>query len=155
MAVYRDKKKQEEKTEPKSDSAIQAKPKTKGIGCFQGGCLLIVIIFVIMLLAAAFSHEDSKSGSSSSTSSTQREKVYNSSWDGSVRQVEEYLDKTLKDPDSFKAIEWSTVQKTNGNTKGFMVRCKYRAKNSFGGYVIENKVFYMDEDGNVLYASDY
>lgn len=30
-----------------------------------------------------------------------------------------------------------------------MVRHKYRAKNSFGGYVIENKVFYLNKKGHV------
>lgn len=69
-------------------------------------------------------------------------KAYNSEWDGSVYPVKLYLKKNLKDPDSYEAIEWSKVQKTN---EGYMVRHKYRAKNSFGGYVIENKVFYLNK----------
>ena len=69
----------------------------------------------------------------------------NSSWDGSVLEVKWYLDKVLKDPDSFDAIEWSKVAKAYGNT--YMVRCKYRAKNSFGGYVIANQVFTMTKIG--------
>lgn len=73
-------------------------------------------------------------------------KVYNSEWDGSVYPVKLYLKKNLKDPDSYEAIEWSKVQKTN---EGYMVRHKYRAKNSFGGYVIENKVFYLNKKGHV------
>jgi hypothetical protein len=54
----------------------------------------------------------------------------------------------LKDPDSFEAINWSPVQ-TNFDG-GYYVRCKYRAKNSFGGYDIANQIFYMDSKGNVL-----
>lgn len=73
-------------------------------------------------------------------------KVYNSEWDGSVYPVELYLKKNLKDPDSYEAIEWSKVQNTDD---GYMVRHKYRAKNSFGGYVIENKIFYLNEKGHV------
>ena len=41
----------------------------------------------------------------------------------------------------------------NGN--GYYVRHKYRAKNSCGGYVIENKVFFLDSNGNVTYTVDY
>jgi len=36
----------------------------------------------------------------------------------------------------------------------YWVRHKYRAKNSFGGYVIENKIFYLDEQGNVVGEKD-
>jgi tRNA G10 N-methylase Trm11 len=78
--------------------------------------------------------------------------VYNSSWDSSVRQVKDYLQNNLKDPKSFEAIEWSKVAKTDS---GFMVRCKYRAKNSFGGYGIENKIFLLDRSGRVLSVFDY
>ncbi len=74
--------------------------------------------------------------------------VYNSAWDASVRQVKSYLSKNLKDPDSVQYIEWSKViELTDG---GFAVRCKYRAKNSFGGYVVEEYVYYLDRDGNVV-----
>lgn len=79
--------------------------------------------------------------------------VYNNSWDGSVSQVEQYLKNNLKDPDSFEAIEWSNVQKESDGS--FFVRCKYRAKNSFGGYVIENKIFYLDAQGTVTYFVDW
>lgn len=73
--------------------------------------------------------------------------IENSSWDGSVRQVELYLKANLKDPDSYQSIEWSRVVKTDKG--GFFVRHKYRAKNSFGGFVIEEKIFTMDAQGNV------
>jgi hypothetical protein len=33
---------------------------------------------------------------------------------------------------------------------GYVVRHKYRAKNSFGGYIIENQKFYLDFKGNVI-----
>jgi len=74
-------------------------------------------------------------------------KVQNSVWNGSVREVEKYLKSTLKDPDSYESIEWGSVVETSS---GYKVRHKYRAKNSLGGYIIENAIFNMDKDGNVL-----
>ena len=73
--------------------------------------------------------------------------VSNSGWDGSVHQVERYLKRNLKDPSSLNVIEWGNV--VPGADGGFMVRVKYRAKNSFGGYVIEHQVFSLDAQGNV------
>lgn len=74
-------------------------------------------------------------------------RIQNSAWDGSVWQVKDYIKKTLKDPKSYESIEWSNVVE-KGNK--YQVRHKYRAKNSFGGYVIEEYVFTLDEDGNVI-----
>ncbi len=79
--------------------------------------------------------------------------VSNSAWDGSVYQVERWLKGNLKDPDSFKAMEWSPVTEVPPGSAlphKFIVRCKYRAKNSFGGYVVEQKMFYLDSEGNVV-----
>ena len=79
-------------------------------------------------------------------------KVENSSWDGSVSQVKKYLKSSLIDPDSYKSVEWGNVVKTNN---GYMVRHKYKAKNSFGGYVMENNVFYLDFSGNVTSVAPF
>ena len=73
--------------------------------------------------------------------------VYNSAWDGSVQQVEDYLKLHLKDPDSLDPIEWSPVIETED---GFVVRVKYRANNSFGGKVIEHQLFKLSPGGTVL-----
>lgn len=73
--------------------------------------------------------------------------VQNSSFDGSVRQVEKYLKSNLKDPNSYESIDWSQVKETEN---GYEVRHKYRAKNSLGGYMIENHIFYIDLKGNVI-----
>lgn len=74
-------------------------------------------------------------------------KVENNSWDGSVSQVKKHLKANLKDPNSYESIEWSDVIETSN---GYTVRHKYRAKNSYGGYVIENNIFYLDFTGNVV-----
>ena len=76
-------------------------------------------------------------------------KVENSPWDGSVYQAKKYIKSSLKDPSSYESIEWSPVQKT---TDGYMVRHKFRAKNSFGGYVIEEYVITLNERGEVIEA---
>ena len=74
-------------------------------------------------------------------------KIENSPWDGSVYQVKNYLNKTLKDPESYKGIEWGDVAKKEDF---YFVRHKYRAKNSFGGYVIETNIFKLDDNGVVI-----
>lgn len=77
--------------------------------------------------------------------------IENSVWDGSVYQVKNYLKKNLKDPDSYEGIEWSNVIKNSDET--YTVRHKFRARNSFGGMVIEDWVFILDKEGNVTTAS--
>lgn len=72
------------------------------------------------------------------------EKPENSEWDAAVRPVTKYLETHLKDPNSVEYIGWSPVHLCHVEGKPFWrVRAKYRAKNSFGGYVIEEKLFYM------------
>lgn len=66
---------------------------------------------------------------------------------GSVVQVKLYLRKHLKEPKSYEEIEWGKVVKKDDGT--YWVRHKYRAKNSFGGYVIEHKLFTLDSSGHV------
>jgi len=82
-----------------------------------------------------------------------RDIVENSGWDGSVIQVKSWLKRNLKDPKSLEFIEWSPVHKSRDGT--FTVRAKYRAKNSFGGYNVENKVFFLDATGEVINTMDY
>lgn len=78
--------------------------------------------------------------------------VKNSSLDGSVSQVVKYLKNNLKDPDSYESIEWGNVTETDN---GYIVRHKYRAKNSFGGYVIEHQIFHIDWQGNITSVSPF
>ena len=78
--------------------------------------------------------------------------VRNGGFNNEVWQVESYLKRNLKDPDSYEGIEWSPVTKVGS---GYMVRHKYRAKNSFGGFAIENQVFNLDSLGEVFNVSNY
>lgn len=83
---------------------------------------------------------------------TQRAVVFNSGLDGSVFQVERYLRATLKDPASLEFVEWSPV--VSGPNNDFEVRVKYRAKNGFGGYAVEQKLFRLDASGSVVAVSN-
>ncbi len=87
-----------------------------------------------------------------SESSTSNVKIENSGWDGSVIQVRLYLEHNLKDPDSYESIEWGKVIQVNDNL--YKVRHRYRAKNSFGGYNIGDKIFSLDAEGNVIGDAD-
>lgn len=115
------------------------------------GCLAIIIIAVVIGIYGAMSGDSEKAGSDNT------EIVSNSAYDASVYQVEQYLKREyLKDPDSYEGIEWSKVQKDNTNSLyKYYVRHKYRAKNGFGGYVVEEKIFYLDQSGNVVSVTDF
>ena len=113
------------------------------------GCAMLLFGLLILGFACGVCNDDKI---------VKRENVSNSELDASVWQVESYLKSNyLKDPDSYEAIEWSAVvidsTKKEGNYKYF-VRHKYRARNSFGGYVIENKVFYLDSSGTVINVTE-
>jgi hypothetical protein len=79
--------------------------------------------------------------------------VQQSSWDGSVPQVKNWLKHNLRDPDSLEFEFWSPLEKAGPH--GYAVRCRYRAKNGFGGYSVEDKVFALDVNGNVLGCEEY
>lgn len=61
----------------------------------------------------------------------------------------------LKDPDNYDSMEWSDIIIVDRTDYRYMIRHKYRARNSFGGYVIENKLFYLDKEGNVVNMKNY
>lgn len=117
----------------------------------SAGCIIFIVILLIGLIGYC-----TKSGNTGENGSSQQETVVNSPYDSSVFQVEEYLkNQFLKDPDSYQSIEWSNVQIYSDSAYKYMVRHKFRAKNSFGGYVVANKLFYLDKDGNVVDVKEY
>lgn len=75
--------------------------------------------------------------------------VHNSAWDGSVSQVEDFLDDFLRDPDSRQDIDWYKVVSTDDN-QHWMVRYKFRAKNGFGGYVVNDWTFFILQSTEVV-----
>ena len=123
--------------------------KKSGSGCENTaiGCVVFVIIMFFVLRTLGNMPEDRRS-----SRGAPKEVVFNSSYDSSVDQVRRWLKSNARDPDSLQFIEWSPVQKVES---GFVVRVKYRAKNGFGGYAVENKLFGMDLKGNVLGCKDF
>jgi hypothetical protein len=113
--------------------------------------ILVFSLIIIGIGCFFLFYGDSPSGQTPAAKPVS-ESVINSGWEGSVYQVKQYLKKNLKDPDSLEYIEWSPVQKSRD---GYIVRCKYRAKNSFGGYVIENQIFTLDPRGNILSVKNF
>lgn len=112
-------------------------------GCVGIFCIMVIIGGFIQLVESGCNLVSGTSTSSSSSYDT----VHSSAWDGSVSQVKSWISNNAKDPSSVQYIEWSPVTKTKD---GYMVRCKFRAKNSFGGYVINNKIFTLSSSGTVL-----
>lgn len=85
---------------------------------------------------------------------TEADVVYNSSWNGSVQQVEDYLEKTLNDPDSYKSETWYDVHFYYSGPYDYKVRLAYRAKNAFGALILKDQIFYLDGHGNVIDVKD-
>lgn len=112
-------------------------PKARAVGCL--GITIAGMGFLIMLAMCG-------------PPPPPREAVTQSAWDGSVRQAEQWLKSNLKDPGSLEVIEWSPIENLGS---GYAVRCKYRAKNSFGAYSLENKIFFFDTDGSVLGVKEF
>lgn len=84
--------------------------------------------------------------------------VQNSGWDNSVYQAKAFLKANLKDPDSYESIEWGIVREVLPGLDGkklygatYYTWNKYRAKNSYGAYVVQTKEFWLDKSGNVLH----
>lgn len=131
--------------------AVGAARKPKRNEWMVGLLLALLLVLVPMWIYQEVWGVTAKQRRSKATNAAMREAdrpvVSNSGWDGSVHQVERYLKRNLKDPSSLNVIEWGNV--VPGTDGGFMVRVKYRAKNSFGGYVIEHQVFSLDAQGNV------
>ena len=64
--------------------------------------------------------------------------------------VKQYLKYNyLKDPDSYEGINWAFGIYDCENNIYFVLH-KFRAKNSFGGYVVDQKEFLLDSEGNVI-----
>ncbi len=116
-----------------------------------GICILGAVIYSIYgMLPDRPRQTQSHRSSMSSSTNAKREEVYNSGYSGSVHQVITWLKRNLKDPDSFEAIDWGVVKKIEG--EGFTTWCRYRAKNSFGGYNIEKIAFILSSSGDVVSA---
>jgi hypothetical protein len=74
-----------------------------------------------------------------------------SGWDGSYRPLVQIIKKNLKDPDSFKHRETRITPSENGV---HIVAMTYGAKNSFGGYVVENAIARVTSQCSLIEVMD-
>lgn len=117
---------------------------------------LFIGLCIIGIGTCMFGGDDKPSNKSVSKQSVQQEVVFNSTWDGSVAQVNAYLKNTLNDPSSYEFVNSGPVIKgglPNGATFG--VRHQYRAKNAFGALILKDQVFYMDATGSIFKVEEY
>ncbi len=107
-------------------------PKTKK-GCIP----LLLILGIISAIALYITMPNSN-------------EVKNNRADGSVWQIKAHLKTNLKDPKSYQAIEWGEVRQIKKDPAQYVVRHKYRAKNSLGGQVITIGYFTLNAKGDVI-----
>jgi hypothetical protein len=125
--------------------------KNKGRNKWVNAILAIVVILVI--LAKCSSEDSSKTNTPPKTAEQISIEKQFSPWDGKHLKLYQFLKENLKDPDSLEHIE--TEYKKNFDKNGqfnntLTVTTKYRAKNSFGGYVVEQISADCDIDGNII-----
>ncbi|MFT4968107.1 MAG: RNA polymerase subunit RPABC4/transcription elongation factor Spt4 [Candidatus Deianiraeaceae bacterium] len=70
------------------------------------------------------------------------------SWNGAHRGLQNFVKKNLKDPKSYEHIKTTYRHHKHNNT--ITVNMEYRAKNSFGGYVVETASAVADLNGNLV-----
>lgn len=124
------------------------KPSEKLQSKKYNGCLVLVGFVLFLFIGARYCN----SNSIDPTTEAKIESQYKD-FDNAVANVKEYLRNNLKDPKSYESVEWSEVVKRDDG--GFKIRHKYRAKNSFGGYALENKVFFISQTGRIENVVDY
>ena len=95
----------------------------------------IAVIFILFIISIVID-------------SPTKQKIENNPWDSSVTQVELYVLHHINDRDSYYSLEWSKVIKNNEDE--YRVRHKYRFKNDYGDIVVENQIFILDKEGNVI-----
>jgi hypothetical protein len=69
-----------------------------------------------------------------------------SKWDGSHRGVERYIKDNMNDPDSYEHVKTTYLESPDY----LVVTTKYRGKNKFGGLVLQENMFKVNYEGEVL-----
>lgn len=65
-----------------------------------------------------------------------------------------YLQNTLHDPDSLKDVSSSGFTTSTTEAWTYAARIQFRAKNRFGAYVLNDKIFFLNENGEVMTSTD-
>ncbi len=71
-------------------------------------------------------------------------------WDGSYREISDYIERLAHDPDS---IEFEGCSDPNVTDTGWNIRCIYRGKNAFGA-VVRNEQWFLVKHGQVTKVSE-
>jgi hypothetical protein len=126
------------------------KPKktpSKGIGCGT----VILFLAVIIIWSQVFEPNSPKPPAAPSQPLTRAQQIEKSFRPlGQHRTLEQYVERNLKDPDSYEHIK--TVYDDRGDHLYVLMR--YRAKNSFGGYAIGQHAAKVSLDGKLLAVAD-
>jgi len=114
------------------------------------GSLVVLLIVVVIIVVANTSSgtENPKPPNIPATreAAEERQKGFHclSAWDGNHDGLEDLIKAKLKDPDSMETIETKmTPVDANGNHN---IILKYRARNSFGGMVVEQALGIVNND---------
>lgn len=105
--------------------------------------IIVAVIAIIIAIYAGLNSDNSND--------TPETKEYSALVMGGVKSYLKY--EYLRDPKSYEDLEWSQI---GTNSAGELyVRHKYRAKNGFGGYNVEERIFFLDKQGHVLRSQPY
>ena len=117
----------------------KAPPRQYGCGTFL---ILLLIMSFMLSVYEKYTHDPADDAPAKSPR-TQRIESQFSIWNGAHRNLEKTVKAGLKDPDSYQHIETHWFDKGDYLT----VVMQYRAKNSFGGYVVETATANCSLDG--------
>jgi len=74
-----------------------------------------------------------------------------SAWDGAYNELERYVEKRLRDPDSYEHIETRIAPVSESGTH--LVYMQYRARNGFGGMTIGEAMAEITNEGCIMVSA--
>ena len=118
------------------------------IGAIVGGlclaaCIVGIVYGIMLAIIGIFDLDNPKQHPPAS-------QVSQSSWDGSVSQVKDWMKAHANDPSSLQYAGWNLSKLGNGD---FDVVVQYRAKNGFGALTLHRGDFILSPDGTILRAN--
>ncbi|MFZ4863985.1 hypothetical protein ACL9RF_17575 [Sphingobacterium sp. Mn56C] len=133
------------------------KKKSKALGCLKIFIGIMIVGAVIGFIQQALMSDEEKAQQEIERASEKAKKDsldYAEEQNRAVRMKlikaeihsEELLKKTLKDPKSYEKIN---VESGYSKDSSIVVNLTYRATNSFGGYIQEEKQFVYSKDGKL------
>ncbi|MFC1688095.1 hypothetical protein ACFL07_00360 [Pseudomonadota bacterium] len=120
------------------------KQQRKSVGC---GSAIVLIVFALIFVGIVSDRGDETPKKPLTASELRKQKIESqfSAWDGAHQHLEKLVEANLKDPDSYEHIK--TTYRDKGDA--ILVVMNYRAKNSFGGYVVNRIIATYDINGNL------